>query len=133
MKILPSHGQSIRGKLDNASDLSGPLSLGATGSVSLRDLQSGTRLGGPLRELSGRSVLVLTEDLLAGRRWWDAVVRRLVMCLAFVNRPARVVPKNWAFCPLSDGARGAQMRTSGTGFVRSGDLRAACIWPRAST
>ena len=131
MKILPSHGQSIRGKLDNASDLLRPLSLGATGSVSLRDLQSGTRLGGPLRELSGRSVLVLTAEPLAARRWrsssWDAVVRRLVMCLAFVNRPARVVPKNWAFCPLSDGARGAQMRTSGTGFVRSGDLRAACI------
>src|SRR5439155_1207893 len=84
------------------SDLSVPLSLGATDSVSLRDLQSGTRFGSPLRELSGRSVLVLTEDMLAGRCWrsssWDAVVRRLVMCVAFVNCPSRVVPTTWLAC-----------------------------------
>src|SRR5439155_16217623 len=65
MKILPGHVQSIRDKLDNASD---------------RAVRASAALSG---NFSRRSVLALTEDTLAGAPValieLDPVVRRLVI------------------------------------------------------
>ena len=65
MKMLPNRATSLRDTLGNASDCSGRFLWGATASVSLRDLLCGTSLGGRLRELSGRSVLIATRDPLS--------------------------------------------------------------------
>ena len=84
MKILPSHVQSIRDKLDNASDLLGPLSLGAQVAFLCaisRAVRASAALSG---NLSRRSALALTEDTLVGAPValieLDSVVRRLVVC-----------------------------------------------------
>ncbi|MGH7948981.1 MAG: AMP-binding protein, partial [Candidatus Binataceae bacterium] len=75
--------KAIRDKLGNASDCLGRFLWGATASVSLSDLLSGTSLGGRLLELSGRSVLVATRDQLAAALALielDGVARRLIIC-----------------------------------------------------
>jgi acyl-coenzyme A synthetase/AMP-(fatty) acid ligase len=74
---------SLREKLGNASDCSGRFLWGATARVSLADLLRGTSFGGHLPELSGRSVLLATEDQLAAALALielDGVVRRLIIC-----------------------------------------------------
>jgi acyl-CoA synthetase (AMP-forming)/AMP-acid ligase II len=71
---------SIRDKLANGSDR---FLWGATASVSLADLRNGTSLGGRLRELSGRSVLLATHDQLAaavGLIELDGVASRVIIC-----------------------------------------------------
>src|SRR2546422_6366391 len=65
MRMLPNHATSIRDKLGNASDCVGRCLWGVGAGVSLSDLLRGTTLGGRLPELSGRSVLIATQDQLA--------------------------------------------------------------------
>src|SRR3989475_13195829 len=83
MRMLPNHATSIRDKLGNASDCVGRCLWGVGAGVSLSDLLRGTTLGGRLPELSGRSVLIATQDQLAAGL---AVVelgggaRRVVIC-----------------------------------------------------
>jgi len=79
----PNCPASLREKLGKASDCSGGFLWGATTSVSLADLPRGTSLGGRLRELQGRSVLVATRDQLATALALielDGVAGRLVVC-----------------------------------------------------
>src|SRR5882762_227924 len=74
---------SIRSWLGNASDCSGRFLWGGTASVSLGDLLRGTSFGGRLPELSGRSVLLITQDQLATALALielDGVARRLIIC-----------------------------------------------------
>ena len=83
MKMPPKRVSSIRDKLGNASDCSGRFLWGATASVSLGDLLRGTCLGGRLPELSGRSVLIATQDQLAAALALielDGIARRLIVC-----------------------------------------------------
>src|SRR5437879_1401103 len=83
MKMPPSRLKSIRGHLGNASDCSGRFLWGAAASVSLGDLVRGTSLGGRLRELSGRSVLLATRDQLAAALALvdlDGVAGRIIIC-----------------------------------------------------
>src|SRR6059036_2945807 len=83
MKMPPNCLTSIRHKLDNPSDCSGRFLWGAAGSVSLGDLLRGTSLGGRLLELSGRSVLLATQNQLAAALALielDGVARRLIIC-----------------------------------------------------
>jgi acyl-coenzyme A synthetase/AMP-(fatty) acid ligase len=75
--------KSIRETLDNASRCLGRFLWGAKTSVALSDLPHRTSLGGRLLELSGRSVLVATQDQLAAALALielDGVARRLVIC-----------------------------------------------------
>src|SRR2546422_9884813 len=65
MRMLPNHATSIRDKLGNASDCVGRCLWGVGAGVSLSDLLRGTTLGGRLPELSGRAVLIATQDQLA--------------------------------------------------------------------
>src|SRR2546427_3233072 len=65
MRMLPNRATSIRDKLGNASDCVGRCLWGVGAGVSLSDLLRGTTLGGRLPELSGRSVLIATQDQLA--------------------------------------------------------------------
>jgi acyl-coenzyme A synthetase/AMP-(fatty) acid ligase len=82
MRILPTHATAIRDKLGNPSDSLGRFLWGAKASVSLSALLRGTSLGGRLQELSGRSVLVATQDQLAAALALielDGVARRLII------------------------------------------------------
>src|SRR2546428_10922240 len=63
--MLPNHARSIRDRLGDASECVGRFLWGAGASVSLGDLLRCTSLGGRLPELSGRSVLIATQDQLA--------------------------------------------------------------------
>src|SRR5882762_7086252 len=93
MKMPPNCLGSLREKLDNASDCSGRFLWGATTSVSLANLLSGTSLGGRLLELWGRSVLVATRDQLAAALALielDGVASRLVICPPDI--PAKHLP-----------------------------------------
>src|SRR3989449_4038177 len=65
--MLPNHARSIRDRLGDASECVGRFLWGAGASVSLGDLLRCTSLGGRLPELSGRSVLIATQDQLATR------------------------------------------------------------------
>ena len=81
--MLPNHATSIRDKLGNASDCVGRCLWGVGAGVSLSDLLRGTTLGGRLPELSGRSVLIATQDQLAAGLALvelDGVARRVVIC-----------------------------------------------------
>src|SRR5438876_10424579 len=83
MKMLPNHGKSIRDELGKASDQSGRFLWGPKAGVSLSDLLRGTSLGGRLLDLSGRSVLLATQDQLAAALALidlDGVARRLTIC-----------------------------------------------------
>src|SRR2546425_11847150 len=63
--MLRDHVRTSRDSLGSASDSSGRFLWGANTSVSLSDLRLGSSLGGRLRELAGRAVLVATRDQLA--------------------------------------------------------------------
>jgi len=81
--MLPNQVKSIRDELSNASDQSGRFLWGPKAGVSLSDLLGGTSLGGRLPELSGRSVLLATQDQLAAALALidlDGVARRLIIC-----------------------------------------------------
>src|ERR1700730_8914757 len=83
MKMPPKRITSIRSWLGNASDCSGRFLWSATASVCLGDLLRGTSFGGRLPELSGRSVLLITQDQLAAALALielDGVARRLIIC-----------------------------------------------------
>src|SRR5205809_843721 len=83
MKMLPNHAKSIRDELGKASDHSGRFLWGPKAGVSLSDLLRGTSLGGRLLDLSGRSVLLATQDQLAAALALidlDGVARRLIIC-----------------------------------------------------
>jgi acyl-coenzyme A synthetase/AMP-(fatty) acid ligase len=74
---------SIRSRLANAADCSDRFLWGAATSVCLGDLLRGTSFGGRLPELSGRSVLLITQDQLAAALALielDGVARRLIIC-----------------------------------------------------
>ena len=74
---------TIRDTLGNASDCLGRFLWGANASVALSDLLRGTSLGGRLRELAGRSVLLATQDHLTAALALielDGIARRLVVC-----------------------------------------------------
>jgi len=89
----PSYLASLREKLANASDCSGRFLWGATSSVSLANLLRGTSLGGRVRQLWGRSVLVATRDQLATALALielDGVASRLVICPPDI--PAKHLP-----------------------------------------
>jgi len=75
--------KAIRDALGSASASSGRFLWGANTSVSLSDLRIGSSLGGRLRELAGRSVLVATRDQLSAALALielDGVAHRLVIC-----------------------------------------------------
>src|SRR2546425_10963873 len=81
--MLPNHARSIRDRLGDASECVGRFLWGAGASVSLGDLLRCTSLGGRLPELSGRSVLIATQDQLAaglGLVELDGGARRVVIC-----------------------------------------------------
>ena len=81
--MLPNHAKSIRDELGKASDQSGRFLWGPKAGVSLSDLLRGTSLGGRLLDLSGRSVLLATQDQLAAALALidlDGVARRLIIC-----------------------------------------------------
>ena len=81
--MLPNHAKSIRDELGKASDHSGRFLWGPKAGVSLSDLLRGTSLGGRLLDLSGRSVLLATQDQLAAALALidlDGVARRLIIC-----------------------------------------------------
>ncbi len=74
---------SIRDTLGSASGCQGRFLWGAKASIALSDLLHGTSLGGRLLELSGRSVLVTTQDHLVTALALielDGIARRLVVC-----------------------------------------------------
>ena len=74
---------TIRDTLGNASDCLGRFLWGANASVALSDLLRSTSLGGRLRELAGRSVLLATQDHLTSALALielDGIARRLVVC-----------------------------------------------------
>jgi len=81
--MLPNHARSIRDRLGDASECVGRFLWGAGASVSLGDLLRCTSLGGRLPELSGRSVLIATQDQLAtglALVELDGVARRCIIC-----------------------------------------------------
>jgi acyl-CoA synthetase (AMP-forming)/AMP-acid ligase II len=83
MRLPPTHVTAIRDTLGNASDSLGRFLWGAKANVALSELARGTSLGGRLPELSGRSVLVATQDQLAAALALielDGVARRLTIC-----------------------------------------------------
>src|SRR5438309_11365351 len=74
--------ESIRDKLGNAALRPPQFLWGPSASVRLADLRCGTSLGGRLRELTGRSVLIATRDQLAAALALielDGIARRLVV------------------------------------------------------
>lgn len=83
MKKLSNNVKPLRDRLGDASNCFGRFLWGAQASVSLSDLLGGTSLGGRLKELSGRSVLLAARDQLSAALAMielDGVARRLVIC-----------------------------------------------------
>jgi len=83
MSTPPRPIASIRDRLCNAPEGGARFLWGATASVCLGDLPGGTSLGGGAAELAGRSVLVVTDDLLAAALALielDGIARRLIVC-----------------------------------------------------
>jgi acyl-coenzyme A synthetase/AMP-(fatty) acid ligase len=83
MKMPPDHVMSLRDSLSNASDCLGRFLWGARAEAPLSALAHGTSLGGWLRDLAGRSVLLATQDQLATALALielDGVARRLIVC-----------------------------------------------------
>src|SRR3989441_7760893 len=81
--MLRDHVRTSRDSLGSASDSAGRFLGGANTNVSLSDLRLGSSLGGRLRELAGRSVLVATRDQLAAALALielDGVAHRLIIC-----------------------------------------------------
>jgi acyl-CoA synthetase (AMP-forming)/AMP-acid ligase II len=75
--------KSLRDHLSQAGDCSGRLLWSVTTGVSPGELLEGTSLGGRLRELAGRSVLITTREQLASALALielDGIARRLVIC-----------------------------------------------------
>jgi acyl-CoA synthetase (AMP-forming)/AMP-acid ligase II len=84
MKMPPDGLRSLRDAIGSAPDGTSDRFLwGAAAGVSLGRLQRGTSLGGRLPELSGRSVLLATQDQLATALALielDGVAGRLIIC-----------------------------------------------------
>src|SRR3990172_8115383 len=81
--MAPDHAKAIRDTLADAAPCAGRFLWGATAGVSLSALLGGTSLGGRLPELSGRSVLLHTEDQLTAALALielDGIARRVVIC-----------------------------------------------------
>ena len=105
--MLPNHVKAIRDTLGSASEPSDRFLWGANTSVVLSDLRRGSSLGGRMRELVGRSVLVATRDQLAAALALielDGVAHRLIICppdLASDHLPA-VIEKAGVNAIVSD-------------------------------
>jgi len=85
--------KSLCDYLGSPSDCAGGYLWGAQASVSLSDVLLGTSLGGRRSELSGRSILLRTDDPLAAALAMlelDGIARRLVICPPDV--PAQHLP-----------------------------------------
>ena len=83
MKMPPDRLPSLRDYLCNASDSADRFLRSGAASIALGDLLRGTSLGDRLPELSGRSVLVTTQDQLAAAAALielDGVAGRLIIC-----------------------------------------------------
>ena len=81
--MLPSDATSLREVLISAPNTGGEYLWATNGSACLRDLARGSRLGGLLSELSGRSVVLATRDQLVTALALielDGAVRRLTLC-----------------------------------------------------
>ena len=81
--MLPGAARSLREVLINAPDTEGQFLWAINGSAYLHDLARGSRLGGLLSELSGRSVVLATRDQLVTALALielDGAVRRLTLC-----------------------------------------------------
>src|ERR1700720_4536766 len=83
MNTPPNRMTSIRDSLGNAPEGPERFLWGATASVCLGDVLSGTSLGGRAAELAGRSVLIATRDQFAAALALielDGIARRLIVC-----------------------------------------------------
>src|SRR6516162_9442043 len=81
--MLPGDARSLRDVLINAPDTESQFLRAASGSACLHELARGSRLGGVLAELSGRSVVLATRDQLITALALielDGAVRRLTLC-----------------------------------------------------
>jgi len=83
MKTPLNRLNSIRDRLSKAAGCSDRFLWGGRGEVCLSDLLQGTSLGGWLRKLAGRSILLAARDQLAAAAVLielDGVARRIVIC-----------------------------------------------------
>ena len=81
--MLPGDARSLREVLIQARDTGDSFLWASNGSVCLRDLARGSRLGGLVSELSGRSVVLATRNQLITALALielDGAVRRLTLC-----------------------------------------------------
>ena len=81
--MLPGKARSLREVLINAPNTGSQFLWAINGSACLHDLARGSRLGGLLAELSGRSVVLATRDQLITALALielDGAVRRLTLC-----------------------------------------------------
>src|ERR1700748_3802335 len=96
MSMLQNSPASLWEAVGTAIDTCDPFVSGAETSLLLRDLLTGSLLGGPSRELSVPSVLIATTDQLiaaAALIELDGVARRMVLCppdLAAAHLPSLV-------------------------------------------
>src|SRR5229473_7687317 len=75
--------KSLRDYLGNPSDCSARFLWSAKNTTTLDKVLRGTSLGGLLQELSGRSVVIFTQDQFAAALAMielDGVARRLIIC-----------------------------------------------------
>src|SRR4030081_2199941 len=111
MNTPPNRTASIRDRLGNVPEGPEQFLWGATASVCLGHLLTGTSLGGRVAELAGRSVLIATRDQFAAALALielDGVAGRLIACtpdLPSEHLPA-IVAKTGIEAIVSDHDRG---------------------------
>ena len=118
---------SIRGMLNNDEDRSSRFLIGSKSQIAIEALRNGTSLGGRLKELAGKSVLVATHDQLAAAMAiieLDGIARRIIICPPDVqpDQFPTVIARGDVDAIVSDHGHDEQYDSSGILHVRCSDL-----------